>query len=314
VNALKVLSAVLLALAISLFLVDPGYAEASNFVSALVPAGICIGLVAKLAEGMKTLRAREALEAAEQADLKHKLEAAERKKPEKESLHDQPLRVTVTCACPACTPPVSVSPMTQLKAVALEHGLPINVSTPVSAGGPIGHVCKGPDGHPRYYQDVSYCPEHRDQGAWAVITPPQKSVPLPNIAGLSPGQIMLAQALCNDMLAKEAEPETRPEDLLPDPVAAADEAVEAYVPEGEAEMLEALRKHLRSQWGEARAARKGMHVPYPGNWEMSPAWAADVRKLRDLGGKQVWPQSLYTLYGYPVKTDISYGAPVLRGA
>jgi len=95
-------------------------------------------------------------------------------------------------------------------------------------------------------------------------------------------------------------------------VTAADEAMAGYVPEDEPGMLEDLRRSLRGQWRDAAPGRAGRSVPFPGHWEMSPAWAEDTRKLRGLSGDPVWPRDVYTLYGYLVKIDIAYGAPVLK--
>lgn len=231
--------------------------------------------------------------------------------------------------------PGTRTPAQQLEEVAREYGLPVNLAPSASGGnpvnlslsvsGPVRHVCPDPrTGAHRYYTSARYCPDHK----WTVIIPARKSHALTCtcrrctsagaqdlLARMRQGRAAAVERYREALYAEaQAAPETRPEDLLPDPVTAADEAVADYVPEGEAELLEHLRRHLKRQWDEAPGSREKHAVPFPGYWEMSPAWADDVRKLRDLAGGLVWKPDSCTLYGYCVKIDIAYGAPELKGA
>jgi hypothetical protein len=233
------------------------------------------------------------------------------------------------------------APAEQLEQLSRQYGLPVNIAPPVTAGS-ITHTCPGPGGHRRYYTDVRFCPEHRDQGMRAQLKEAGENIAeaeamvrrrrqrdleaelrelhVPELDSQPESlhdQLVRITGTCSCPVCTPGEPdtqpETRPEDLLPDPVTAADEAAAGYVPEGEAELLENLRRSLREQWSEALEGRPG-EAPWPGHWEMSPAWAADVRKLRDLSGKPVWKPGSGKLYGYPVKIDTAYGAPELKGA
>jgi hypothetical protein len=245
---------------------------------------------------------------------------------------------------------LQTAPAEQLEQLSRQYGLPVNIAPPVTAGS-ITHTCPGPGGHRRYYTDVRFCPEHRDQGMWAQLKEAGENIAEAEamvrrrrqrdleaeLRELHVPELDIQPESLHDQLVRitgtcscpvctpgepdtqpetqpDTQPETRPEDLLPDPVTAADEAAAGYVPEGEAELLEALRRDLRVQWLDAVDGRKEKRVPFPGHWEMSPAWAADVRKLRKLDGELLWAPRMYTLYGYCVKIDTAYGAPELKGA
>lgn len=366
-NFFKVLAAILLALAVSLFLVNPGYAEGSSVVSALIPAGICMGLIAKITEDTRKLRAKALARETEEKAARYKADLdrtktrqlADQKAKELETGYSTPMEQharrreleilfqdgSITAAeardafarlsadwantagrrVPGLTD--HRTPMAQLEAVSEQYGLPVNVGPPVSAGGLIKHVCMGPGNRRRYFQDASYCPEHRDQAPLLLKSLPviTEAEPLPAAESLH-DQILRITGTCSCPACTSAEqalkrrrqaleepetqPETRPEDLLPDPVAAADEAAESYVPEGEAELLENLRRDLRAKWNGAEDRRQDR--PRTGHWEMSEAWAADVRKLRNLSGTPVWKPGSSKLYGYPVETDAAYGVPELK--
>lgn len=115
-----------------------------------------------------------------------------------------------------------------------------------------------------------------------VVTPLQKSAPLP-LCTVPP---VTAGGPGPDWLAKPPE----------------------YVPDGQAELSTALFDALNEQHRDRNRDVTAYH------WEMSTEWEAEVRKLRDSAGRQLWitpPGPPGELWGYPVKVSDAFGAPNL---
>lgn len=107
-----------------------------------------------------------------------------------------------------------------------------------------------------------------------------------------------------------------PQDEPDDDVPTVEESLDGYVPEGQDDLARDLKAYLYHQVRDARttpwtAGRKR-------EWHVSPAWLAEVEKLRDKAGeplyrpvKRVHKTSDGTLHGYRVIVGDQFGTPEL---
>lgn len=163
-----------------------------------------------------------------------------------------------------------------------------------------------------WYKAVS--PEHQVQAlADKYGLPAETMVQKQNLPMIA-GPLVTAGYLRNDGDIAVRQPDSDNE--VDDDVPTVEESLDGYVPEGQADLALDLKAYLHRQVLDARAT--AWQAGRKREWHVSPAWLAEVEKLRDKAGeplyrpvKRVHKTSDGTLHGYRVVVGDQFGTPEL---